>query len=635
MLCLTKRNVQAIQLIAILLFFFSSFLVAQESIGSNTFNQVAVQVNELKKSDLSLSLKKLLVYDNQLHTLSIEQSLLYYKLLAEIQIEQNKYSLARTTATKGLEISKQLVSPNIFISKLLYLRGVSYKSLGDFKQASNEYKKGLEVAESLHDKVYIASGLIHLGTVAYLTDDLERALTLLHDAYNIAEQTDDEELKGSANTELGILYAYLEQDEQSMSYYQKAYKHFKKSGMLIAAHNSLYNIASMHINNKQYQEGISVFKTIINDSTKDTPSDMLFSVYSGLASAYLNKVNSEPEVAYQNLLMAKDFLQLTEQFDYQLQFYIDKANVLYELKLFDNALKNIVQVEELFENITKMSSAKKQSYIDIINLKSKVFYHLQAFKKAYEAKLKVISLTEKLYENEDIRSITHVRLKLEAEQADKENKTLNTQKVFYEESLREANVESESQKLYLIVSALVALAFAWVLLKLIASQHKLTVASNTDKLTGVANRRSLMMKSKEAFNVAKTKHKPLSILMINVDHFKKVNDSLGHIVGDQVLRNIAELGLKMMRKSDLFGRFGGEEFMICLPNTSFEVAMEVGERIRSHINQHQWKIIHLEKITVSVGVACLQDDTDLVSLLKRADEQLYHAKAGGRNKVCG
>ncbi len=201
--------------------------------------------------------------------------------------------------------------------------------------------------------------------------------------------------------------------------------------------------------------------------------------------------------------------------------------------------------------------------------------------------------------------------------------------------MHEANLENEEQRIYLIISALVALAFAWVLVKLIHSQHELKIASSIDTLTGADNRRSLMIKSQEAFKLAKTKQVHLSILMIDVDHFKDINDSLGHNASDEVLAKIASLCANMMRKNDILGRFGGGEFMICLPKAPLHSALEIGERIRSCISEYSWQISNLETVNVSVGVATLADDNDLMSLVKRAEEQLYQAKASGRNKVCG
>jgi diguanylate cyclase (GGDEF)-like protein len=621
--------------ISIIFFLLSMVAVAHESIDIKQFNLVTEQVKELKKTDLVLSLKQLTTFENVLSSLTVEQNLLYFKLLAEIQIGQNKYSAAKKTANEGLNIGKRLASPSILMSELLYLRGFAFESLGDIPRATKEYKSGLEVAESLHNKIQIAVGLINLGAIAYLTDDYKRSLILLNDAYNIAGQTDDEELKGTANTELGIVYAHLRQDEQSMAYYQQSYTHFKKAGLLLAAHNSLHNIAISHTRKKNYDQAITVFKTLITESNKDTPSDSMFTVYSGMAWAHLKKIDSNPDAAYEYLLMAKPYLQSTEKIDHQLGFYFDEANILYKLGRFDEALDSITRIEAILVNHQELPRRKRKGYVNIINLKAKVFYKQEKYQQAYETKSRVITLTDKLYENEDNRSIARVRLELEAEQADKKNEILSNQKIRYEASFNEAKLESDTQKIYLIISALLALAFAWVLVKLIQSQHKLKIALNVDKLTGTANRHRLMLKSQQAFELAKVKQTHLSLLMIDIDNLKDINDRLGHSIGDEILTKVAFIGADMMRKNDIFGRFSGEEFMMCLPKASLKSAMETGECIRACINEHIWQFNPLEKVSVSVGVATLTDDTDLISLVRKAEDQLYQAKASGRNKVCG
>lgn len=636
MLCFAKKISHAIGIVISVVFYLISMaVIAQETVNVKQFNLVAEQVKELKKTDLVLSLKQLTTFESLLSALTVEQNLVYFKLLAEIQIEQNRYSAAKKTANEGLSIGKRLASPSILMSELLYLRGFAFESLGNIPRATKEYKKGLEVAESLHNKIQVALGLINLGAIAYLTDNYKRSLILLNDAYNIAGQTDDEELKGTANTELGILYSLLRQSDQSMAYYQQSYIHFKKAGLLLSAHNSLHNIAITHIREKRYEQAITVFKTIIAESNKDTSSDSMFTVYSGMAWAHLKKTDSNIDAAHQYLLMAKQYLEFTEKVDYRLQFYFDEASVLYKLERYDEVLISIARIEKILVNHQDMPRRKRKGYVNIINLKAKVFYKQEKFKQAYETKSRVIALTDKLYENEDNRSIAKVRLKLEAEQADKQNEILNNQKTRYEASFNEAKLENEEQRIYLVISALLALAFAWVLVKLIQSQHKLKVALNVDKLTETANRRSLMVKSQQAFELAQTKQSHLSLMMIDIDHFKSINDSLGHSIGDEVLAKVAFIGANMMRKNDVFGRFSGGEFMVCLPKTNMKSAMETAECIRASIDEHRWQLNNLEKVSVSIGVATLTDDRELISLVTRAEEQLYQAKASGKNKVCG
>lgn len=630
---INQKAISIIILIFLMLIFVPAF--AAQTSNINQFNLIAEQVEELKKTDLAKSLKVLKTFEHKLEHLDTEQNLIYFKLISEIYIEQNKYTTALQAINKGLKVAKKLASPSILISEILYLKGFAYESLGDTSQATKEYKKGLEVAGSLHDNVQIAAGLINLGAIAYLTDNYERSLVLLHDAYNIAIQTDDEELKGTVNTELGIVYSHLIEDEQSMAYYQQSYAHFKKAGMLLAAHNSLNNIAINHIYNRKYQEAINTFNIIISESNKDSPSDSMFSVYTGMSWAHLRKKDSNPEAAYEYLMMAKQYLQFTEKLDFRIQFYLDEAIVLYELERYDEVLQSIATFERLMTESKEISLVKKQNYIYLVEVKASVYHKQKLFEKAYKTQSQVIELTDKLYENEDNRSIAKVRLRLEAEQADKKSQQLQDQQAYYEENLLQAELESKQQRSFLVISALVALAFAWVLIKLVQSQQKLKIASSIDSLTGIKNRRSLMKKSQQAFKSAQARSNPLSILMIDVDHFKSINDRLGHSSGDKVLAQVARLGEAMMRKSDIYGRLGGEEFLVCLPKSELSSALEIAERIRENVSQYAWQFSELDSVTVSVGVASLDGDSDLLSLIKRADLQLYQAKASGRNKVCG
>ncbi len=126
--------------------------------------------------------------------------------------------------------------------------------------------------------------------------------------------------------------------------------------------------------------------------------------------------------------------------------------------------------------------------------------------------------------------------------------------------------------------------------------------------------------------------RPFSLIMIDVDHFKKVNDVFGHSSGDLVLMGIAAVMKKNIRKTDLIGRYGGEEFIVLLPETSGEEAAVVAEKIREMVSSHSFQRIGV--VTVSCGVANISDQIkDVDSVIKNADRNLYKAKRDGRNKV--
>jgi diguanylate cyclase (GGDEF)-like protein len=155
--------------------------------------------------------------------------------------------------------------------------------------------------------------------------------------------------------------------------------------------------------------------------------------------------------------------------------------------------------------------------------------------------------------------------------------------------------------------------------------------STIDQLTGVANRLHFTMVYAHALKMAQREQKPLSIIFLDIDFFKKVNDVYGHIVGDSVLKHIANMTQNKIRKSDIIARWGGEEFVILLPNTSADEAYHIAEALRSMVELEVFTTV--EKMTCSFGVAMLHKDETAQDLVKRVDALLYLAKENGRNKV--
>ncbi|GAB3259470.1 sensor domain-containing diguanylate cyclase [Chitinimonas naiadis] len=169
-----------------------------------------------------------------------------------------------------------------------------------------------------------------------------------------------------------------------------------------------------------------------------------------------------------------------------------------------------------------------------------------------------------------------------------------------------------------------------------ARETRLTEEASTDALTGLANRRRFFERGGELFELARRHHRPMSLLMLDLDHFKLVNDTHGHAVGDEVLVRIARLLETSRRQGDLPARLGGEEFVVLVPETALPQAIEAAERIREAVENAPLTLEDgtLVPVTVSVGVAELRPtDTELHLLLIAADAALYRAKDAGRNRV--
>ena len=168
-----------------------------------------------------------------------------------------------------------------------------------------------------------------------------------------------------------------------------------------------------------------------------------------------------------------------------------------------------------------------------------------------------------------------------------------------------------------------------------ANQAELERMAYIDSLTGLYNKRAIIHKLCERMKLARRYGEELSVIMLDIDHFKKVNDQYGHIVGDDVLEKCATLVRHNIRDANTLGRYGGEEFIIFMPHTDSSSAQDVAERIRKTIESAKMTDSQgsMFSITISQGLASYKSGDDEHSLIGRADAALYAAKDNGRNRV--
>jgi diguanylate cyclase (GGDEF)-like protein/PAS domain S-box-containing protein len=159
--------------------------------------------------------------------------------------------------------------------------------------------------------------------------------------------------------------------------------------------------------------------------------------------------------------------------------------------------------------------------------------------------------------------------------------------------------------------------------------------ASTDSLTGISNRRYFENQAEQEMRRARRFARDMTVMMIDIDHFKPINDQHGHAVGDAVIQGVVKRALESLRQSDSIGRIGGEEFAVLLPETSLMAAYDVADRLRMHMQERPIIAGHTAiTCTVSIGIAQLSaHDGGIEDLMHRADTALYIAKNGGRNRV--
>jgi len=195
--------------------------------------------------------------------------------------------------------------------------------------------------------------------------------------------------------------------------------------------------------------------------------------------------------------------------------------------------------------------------------------------------------------------------------------------------------QQEAERLYLILAAVIAVSLALLACTLWRSRRRFRTQAQTDPLTGIANRRHFLERAELVARKNRQQPEAAAVLVLDIDHFKLINDAHGHQAGDAAIRHVAAHAMACLRGDDVFGRIGGEEFAALLPGTDDAAAKKMAERIRLAVEQsplnHQGDEIH---ITVSIGLTSGSLDRDHIeSLMQRADKVMYRAKNAGRNRT--
>jgi len=196
----------------------------------------------------------------------------------------------------------------------------------------------------------------------------------------------------------------------------------------------------------------------------------------------------------------------------------------------------------------------------------------------------------------------------------------------------------QERSIFWSLGVLLALLAGYFSHFLLASRHATNLLLITDSLTGLFNRRYFLPRSEKCIQNARRTSQAFSLLLVDLDHFKQVNDRYGHEAGDRVLVAVCQLLLRMIRNTDYAARLGGEEFCIVFPHTSIDEAWLISERIRQAIGSEKIQLADGEtlSVTISAGVADLipnDENDDLTQVMARADKALYEAKNSGRNRI--
>ncbi|AZQ85620.1 diguanylate cyclase [Colwellia sp. Arc7-635] len=581
------------------------------------------------------------------HEIYLDPWLSYQKLIS-LQSEAENYDerdylwwLLRKAQTENLvyfygdfsESVKQAnnlitaTTPLVIQAHLSLFQGLIERREGSYSESQETLAKALLQAKeaklsSLY--VYIKQELAYTKT---LTELFDTSLVDIQEAYVEAFALKDQYLIASINETYGAIYGYLDDYEKSIEYYQRALESYQNMGYPAHVAEALYGLASTYRYWKKYDLAIKYFE-LYQQKTDYTPNSNIsfFSAY-GIGMTLAEKGDCLDAIAIINKALA-----LNGIVDYNAELYKRQASCLIELGRLDEAGVAIANARTIFANIPELIGTKWQLEVKKISAE---LAHAQG---QYDVSFRMLGqyyseFTELLLKNSSQR-LLKVRAGLEMERM-KISQALEEKHTQVETLEQEKRQNDSTQNLYfsLFILCVVLIVFI-VIVAQYQGNRRMHALMVKDSLSGLFNRRYIfdyLNKSVLGSNPEKTQ---LSILLIDIDDFKNINDTYGHPVGDDVIRKVAEIGLDALRQGDMYARIGGEEFLCVLPRTSILEAKKVAERFLALMSKSNIIKGQQDNVTVSIGIAALSSQCqDSNQLYINADHALYQAKRQGKNQV--
>ncbi len=456
----------------------------------------------------------------------------------------------------------------------------------DFALATRLAVQALEAGQHSQQPAAHAEGLVAWARVLWSSGELDDALSALEQAMPLTQQHGSPRLQLHAFNLMGLVHADLGQLDESMTYQQAALRAAEASGV-----GDLQLIARTNLAGRWLQLG-----------KRHAAAGQ----------------HSQADVAWKQVMaMYPDTEALVQQ--YQLQhglphFLVSYATTLLRLGRVPEAMAVFERQRTIVDAFPDRSSMPHAA-LHLANHYRRQGYLVSARKAVQEGLAEAEKLGSKARQAD-----LHLQVSEIAEMQGSFEVALAHHKRFH--ALREECALERAQ----MKSMLLAVRLR---------TEQWARQAHVDALTGLDNRRSLEVQLQRLHTQARTVLTPLHAAMIDVDHFKAINDCLGHAGGDDVLRKMGLLLRAQCREGDIAARYGGEEFVVLLPGSDPSAALRTAERLRLAVQGHEWPALPQGlRVTISVGLADLANEAEVELGLQRADRALYAAKAQGRNRVC-
>lgn len=556
-------------------------------------------------------------------------------LLRKAQAENSLYFFEKfeQTIEQAMASVNQQTPAKITVN-IDFFRGLILQRKGNYQRSQTILKKAQQSAIEHEFTSLAVHAKRELAYTRSLTEVYELSLIELQQAYVEAFALNDEFLIANINEVYGAVYGYMHDYYKSIEYYKKALASYQKLQYPAYEVEAIYGLAATYRYWKKFDLAIEYYQRYRKE-IEFSPNNIngkFFAAY-GIAM-------SEAEAGHCNkALVSIDYaINLEGLVDYKAELYKRKTQCLILLNQLEKAQQSLDKANDIFKSIPELVGTRWQ--VEMLKISAELAQAQGNSHEAYQLLTQFNKQEVELLKSNMSDRLLRVRSALETERQNVEISLLQQRAKVQELQFEQQKQENTIQDY--IIGFVVLLIFFMLFIAYFQWHHskKLMRLSVRDPLSNSFNRRYVFNFLHKLVDDNYSEKNTVSIMVIDIDDFKKVNDSYGHPFGDEVIRKVAEIGTEILRAEDVIGRVGGEEFLCVLPRTDAIQSLHIAQRFVNEVNKHSFiadganEGIKRVKVTVSIGLATTSKKVKTSEeLYMQADKALYHAKDTGKNRA--
>lgn len=533
-------------------------------------------------------------------------------------------------AEQGLEDARRVGYADAEVN-FHFCRGANQESLTTPRDALSDYNAGIEIARAEENNRLVADGLTWRGSVQSLLGEHALALVDFLDAQKFYDSV-GEPLESEQNLfNIAVAYRRLGERKEARDYLERLMKfgvQRKDLPQQMAAHMELGFLGvesgpgALPAARGHFDQALQIGVMVGNTAAQA-------SAHLGLAQ--VDNLAGNHAEALVELSKAEAGLKVTGDRSNGDMIALQEGEAHAGLGQHVQAIADFDRSEAFLRK-----SGNLRYYADLLQQRSRSYEALGKTAQALADLKEMIKVHQALDRKARSYTTTLMSYQFDTARREQENRRLAADRQLKEAQLASLEKVRRWQWAALVLGGLLIALLLWQGRRQVRAARSLHRMAMTDPLTGIANRRRIEDLGQPMLDEAIRRDEPMAVVVLDVDHFKQVNDACGHQAGDVVLQRIVDSCRGMLRHGDQIGRVGGEEFVVLLPNTDAHAAREVAERLRECV-----RMLDLGDVvpaasgtSISLGVTTRREgDRELAELIVRADEALYRAKSSGRNRV--